>query len=630
MCGLFGCYPSNLDVGFSKIRSDMAFIVKQIPLGLADGWIDESSGLGLIHIRSAMVAFSKVTGQPMQSTCEDYVIVFNGQVYNHLELRAQLQAQSQAPSWSSNSDTETLLACFSAWGIERTLQATVGVFALALWDKQEKQLTLARDRMGEKPLYWGWSGQTLLFGSELKALKTHPEFTADIDRDALALLLRYNYIPAPYSIYKGIEKLLPGHYVQIKQGQNREDVSPKAYWSLKETVEAGLAHPFQGSDSDAVDLLEETIKQSLIGQMKADVPVGAFLSGGVDSSAIAALMQAQSDRPIKTFAIGFDEPGYNEAEYAKAVAEHLGTEHTELYVTAKDALEVIPLLANIFCEPLADSSQIPTYLASHLAKQHVSIVLSGDAGDELFGGYNTYQFVPKIWKVLSRFPLPVRNLAVKLLSGLPVPEKLEKLIGVLPARDREEFYSLVVSHWKNSEQLVIGAKKIPTVLSDPSKWPKVDSFEQWMMAIEAQQFMVDDVLVKVDRAAIANNLEVRVPMLDHRVVELAWTLPAEMKIREGTGKWVLREVLYRHVPRELIERPKKGFSIPLAQWLRGPLRDWAEPLLAEQRLLNDGYFYPEKILATWQEHLSGKRDHSTKLWSILMFQSWLDNEAKAH
>lgn len=390
---------------------------------------------------------------------------------------------------------EIILDFFLKWEVDEILKKMNGSFAFALWDKEKKVLTLARDRMGEKPLYWGWAGDTLLFGSELKALKAHPEFSAQINRDALALFLRYNYIPAPYSIYQGIEKLLPGHYVQIKEGQKRVDVTPKAYWTFNDAVEKGVSNPFAGSDSEAVDLLEAKIKQSLIGQMEGDVPVGAFLSGGVDSSLVAALMQAQSDKPIKTFAIGFDEPGYNEAEYAKVVAEHLGTDHTELYITAQDALDVIPQLANIYCEPFADGSQIPTFLVSRLAKQHVTVALSGDAGDELFGGYNTYQFVPKIWRKLEKIPLPVRSLSECLLSKLPLPEKIAKLVDVLPAKDQADFYNLLVSHWKNAEDIVIGANKVPTLLSESTKWPKVDTFEEWMMAIDAQQYMVDDVLV---------------------------------------------------------------------------------------------------------------------------------------
>lgn len=589
-------------------------------------WLDERSGVVLSHTRLSIVDLSPAGHQPMASACDRFVIAFNGEIYNHHKLRAQLESQNSAPVWRGHSDTETLLACFRAWGIEQTLQATVGMFALALWDKQKQQLTLARDRLGEKPLYWGWCGDTLLFGSELKALKAHPGFNAEVDRGALSLLLRHNYIPAPYTIYQGIEKLPAGQYVQIKKGQLRTDVQPKTYWQLNQAIERGLANPFSGTDTQATDLLEQTISQAVSGQMLADVPLGAFLSGGVDSSTVVALMQQQSRQPVRTFAIGFDEPGYNEAEYAKEVARHLGTDHTELYVSAQDALDLVPRLPDIYCEPFADSSQLPTFLVSRMAKQHVTVALSGDGGDELFGGYNPYQFAPRVWGKLKVLPLPLRKIAFRLLSGLPLPDKLAKLLRVLPAKDKEQFYHILMSHWDHPDQLVVGGLTHPTLISSPEQWPQTDSFEHWMMAMDAGQYMTDDILVKVDRAAMANSLETRVPLLDHRVVELAWQLPQHMKIRDGVGKWILREVLYRHVPREMIERPKKGFSVPLGQWLRGPLRDWAEALLSEQRLVQEGYFVPRVVRRVWSEHLQGRRDNSLKLWGVLMFQVWLEKQ----
>jgi asparagine synthase (glutamine-hydrolysing) len=589
-------------------------------------WFDSHSGVGLVHARLAIVDLSPAGQQPMHSACKRYVIAFNGEIYNHLALRQQLRCEGLAPIWRGHSDTETLLACFTAWGIEATLQATVGMFAVALWDTQEKQLTLARDRLGEKPLYWGWCGGTLLFGSELKALKAHPSFNAEIDRNALALLLRYNYIPAPHTIYNGIEKLKPGHLIQIRQGQSRFDIFPQAYWNLNSIIESGVNQPFSGSAQDAVELLEQKITQSVAGQMLADVPLGAFLSGGVDSSTIVALMQQQSNHSVRTFAIGFDEPGYNEAEYAKQVAGHLNTDHTELYVNANDALNLVPRLPEIYCEPFADSSQLPTFLVSQMAKQHVTVALSGDGGDELFGGYNPYQFSPNVWDKLKLLPLPLRKLTTKFISGFPMPEKVEKLLAVFPARDRESFYQILISHWQQPESLVIGSRTLPTLLNTSTSWPKVDSFEHWMMAVDAGQYMVDDILVKVDRAAMANSLETRVPLLDHRIVEFAWKLPLEMKIRNGVGKWALREVLYRHVPREMIERPKKGFSVPLGAWLRGPLREWSESLLDEHRLQREGFFEIIPIHKLWNEHLTGRKDNSLKLWSILMFQAWLEKQ----
>ncbi|WP_417315524.1 asparagine synthase (glutamine-hydrolyzing) [Cycloclasticus pugetii] len=589
-------------------------------------WSDESLGIGLVHARLSIVDLSSAGHQPMESDCGRLVIVFNGEVYNHCELRARLEAQGNAPAWRGHSDTETLLACFSAWGIEQTLSATVGMFALALWSKNDQRLTLARDRLGEKPLYWGWSGNTLLFGSELKALKAHPNFNAQVDRNALALLLRYNYVPAPHTIYQGIEKLPAGSYVQIGKGQCRGDVQPKAYWQLKQAFEQGVANPFSGTEQEAVDLLEQTISRAVSGQMLADVPLGAFLSGGVDSSTVVALMQQQSKQPVRTFAIGFDEPGYNEAEYAGEVARHLKTDHTELYVSAQDALDLVPHLPEIYCEPFADSSQFPTFLVSRMAKEHVTVALSGDGGDELFGGYNPYQFAPRVWGQLKHLPLPLREIASRVLCGLPLPDKLTKLVGVLPARDREQFYQILISHWTNPETAVIGAQALPTLVDSSELWPKTDTYEHWMMVMDAGQYMADDILVKVDRAAMANSLETRVPLLDHRVVELAWQMPMNLKIREGVGKWVLRELLYRHVPKEMIERPKKGFSVPLGQWLRGPLRDWAEALLCERRLAAEGYFVPGVVRRAWADHLRGKSDHGRKLWSILMFQAWLEKQ----
>lgn len=628
MCGIFGFFSrAEIDITWREKKIGVIFsAINHRGPDDSGTWYDEKQGIALGHTRLAIVDLSPAGHQPMASTCDRFVIAFNGEIYNHLDLRNQLESQGSAPSWRGHSDTETLLACFSAWGIEATLKATVGMFALALWDKQEQQLTLARDRLGEKPLYWGWCGDTLLFGSELKALKAHPAFNAQVDRGSLSLLLRYNYIPAPYTIYQGIEKLPAGQFVQIKNGQQRSDVQTKTYWQLNQVIENGLANPFNGTDVQATDKLEQTIRQAVSGQMLSDVPLGAFLSGGVDSSTVVALMQQQSKQPVRTFAIGFDEPGYNEAEYAKEVAQHLGTDHTELYVSAQDALDLVPRLPDIYCEPFADSSQLPTFLVSRMAKQHVTVALSGDGGDELFGGYNPYQFAPRVWNKLQLLPLPLRQIAYRLLSGLPLPDKLEKLLRVLPVKDKEQFYRILMSHWDNPGQLVVGGSEYPTLINSTAQWPKTDSFEHWMMAMDAGQYMIDDILVKVDRAAMANSLETRVPLLDHRVVELAWQLPLHMKIRDGVGKWVLREVLYRHVPREMIERPKKGFSVPLGQWLRGPLRDWAESLLNEQRLAQEGYFNSGVVRRVWTDHLQGKRDYARKLWGILMFQAWLEKQ----
>ncbi len=563
----------------------------------------------------------------MPSKCGRYVIAFNGEIYNHLDLREQLIAEGWTEAWNGHSDTETLLACFTRWGVEKTLAATVGMFAIALWDLQSRTLTLARDRLGEKPLYWGWQGDVLLFGSELKSLKVHPSFKAEINRDAISLFMRHNYIPAPLSIYQGIQKLLPGHYVSIKVDDIPNSCLPLAYWKLNDAINNGLQNRFAGSDTEAISALEQQLNKSIQGQMLSDVPLGAFLSGGVDSSTIVSLMQAQSNRPIKTFTIGFNEPGYNEAEHALAVSKHLRTEHSEIYVSSNDALSLIPKLPRIYCEPFADSSQIPTFLVSQMAREHVTVSLSGDAGDELFGGYNTYQMSPKIWNKLSKAPLPLRQGLQTLLAAGPLPEKLKKLSNVVSSTSCEDFYRRLISHWQNPDELVLGGHEPMTLLNNSSDWPATDSYQNWMMAIDSATYMVDDILVKVDRAAMANSLETRVPMLDHRVVEFAWTVPLHMKIRDGKGKWILREVLYRHVPRELIERPKKGFSIPVGAWLRGPLKDWAETLLEEARLRNEGFFNVLMVRKIWSEHQKGRVDHSTKLWSILMFQAWYEVQA---
>lgn len=627
MCGIVGFLQNNF-FGRDISKNNLLKMANAVRLRGPDSsgyFEDPTGGVYLAHRRLAIIDRSDTGAQPMHSISGRFVVVFNGEIYNHLLLRQELTKTFPVPKWRGHSDTETLLACFESFGIEETLKKSVGMFSIALWDTQERLLTLARDRMGEKPLYWGWQGHTLLFGSELKALKAHPHFVGEIDRNALALLLRHNYIAAPHSIYKGIYKLPAGHYVTIPHAAGPNDVKPKAYWRMNDVVQTGLSMPFTGSDSQAVEALDAQLSESVGLQMLADVSLGAFLSGGVDSSTVVALMQKQSQQRVQTFAIGFDEPGYNEAEQAKAVAQHLGTDHTELYVGAQEALDVIPKLPDIYCEPFADSSQIPTYMVSHMARQHVTVALSGDGGDELFGGYNPYQFLPQVWQRLAWVPSPVRVAIQAVLAPLPLPAKLAKLREVMAARSPEELYRLVLSHWSRPEDVVRGAHEPATVLNSPDAWPKVDSFEHWMMAMDAQTYMVDDVLTKVDRAAMANSLETRVPLLDHRVVELAWRLPLHMKIRDGQGKWILRQVLYKYVPKELIDRPKKGFSVPLALWLRGPLRDWAESLIIEKKLKDQNFFNHKMIKKMWLEHVNGSADHSTRLWGILMFQAWLEN-----
>jgi asparagine synthase (glutamine-hydrolysing) len=619
-------------------------------------WADVETSIALAHRRLSVVDLSPAGHQPMVSVSGRYVIVFNGEIYNHLDIRAELEkrphpnllpeGEGVKMKWRGHSDTETLLAGIDTWGFEATLKKSTGMFAIALWDKQSRVLTLARDRMGEKPLYFGWQGsgeqRNFLFGSELKALKQHPAFVATVNRDALCLLLRHNYIPAPYSIYRGISKLEPGCLLTV----SLEQPEPKIwkYWDTLEVASAGVKNQFVGSANDAVDALEKLAKNAVRQQMMADVPLGAFLSGGIDSSTVVALMQAQSSRPVKTFTIGFNEEGYNEAEHAKAVARHLGTEHTELYVTAQQAMDVIPRLPSLYCEPFSDSSQIPTFLVSQLARQHVTVSLSGDAGDELFCGYNRYQMTNDLWCKISLAPLPLRALAAKGITSISpkkwdriarfipsasryssVGDKLHKGAGVLASRSAGELYLGMVSHLSDPATWVIGGKEPLTRLTDEHAVVNgLDPVER-MMALDAVSYLPDDILVKVDRAAMGVSLESRVPFLDHRIVEFAWSLPLEYKLREEQTKWPLRQVLYRYVPRELIDRPKMGFGIPLHDWLRGPLREWAEELLAEERLRREGFFHPEPIRQKWAEHLSGQRNWASLLWNVLMFQTWLES-----
>jgi len=660
MCGLAGFLGGSVGAGGDVLLRRMADTL--IHRGPDDGgyWCNSEQRIGLGHRRLAIVDLSPAGHQPMVSTSERFVIAFNGEIYNHLELRKELEdftpslalpleGGGDVVTWRGHSDTETLLAGIEVWGLEATLRKSIGMFAIALWDKQTCTLTLARDRMGEKPLYYGWQSRgderVFLFGSELKALKAHPAFAAGIDRGALCLLLRHNYIPAPYSIYQGIAKLEPGCVLSVSLAQP-EPVIWK-YWDAVAVARAGVAQPFAGTADEAVDALEGLVKDAVRQQMMADVPLGAFLSGGVDSSAVVALMQAQSSRPVKTFTIGFNEEGYNEAVHAKAVAAHLGAEHTELYVTPQQAMEVIPRLAGLYCEPFADSSQIPTFLVSQLAKQHVTVSLSGDAGDELFCGYNRYQITDTLWRKLSLAPAPLRALAAKGLTSISprtwdrlarilpgaaayssLGDKLHKGAGVLSSSSVDELYLGIVSHTGNPSEWVIDGHEPATHLTGLR--PQLDGLNavERMMALDTISYLPDDILVKVDRAAMGVSLESRVPFLDHRIVEFAWTLPLDYKLREGQTKWPLRQVLYRHVPRELIDRPKMGFGVPLHDWLRGPLRDWAECLLDEARLLREGYFHPAPIRKMWAEHLSGRRNWMAMLWSVLMFQVWLEKESE--
>ncbi len=574
-----------------------------------------------------------------------FIIVFNGEIYNFNQLRNELAGLGHA--FRGHSDTEVMLASICQWGIEQAVVRFNGMFAFALWDRRDHCLSLVRDRFGIKPLYYGWSGKVFLFGSELKALKAHPAFQSEIDRDALALYLRHNCIPAPYTIYKGFRKLLPATILTLK-GFDRpnEYPQPVSYWSARQVVESGIAHPFEGSDQDAIGELDVLLRESIRGRMIADVPLGAFLSGGIDSSAVVALMQAQSNRPVRTFTIGFHERGYDEAKHAKEVAHHLGTDHTGLYVTPQEAQAVIPRLPALYDEPFSDSSQIPTFLVSELARRDVTVSLSGDGGDELFGGYNRYSWVQTITKASSWLPVCFRNMGSGILNRIPqaiwdslfssqfVPsrwrvsepsEKMHKISEILSAGNPEAIYLELVSHWKNPSEIVLDAAEPPTLITRRDTWAQLPDFTSWMMFMDLVSYLSDDILVKLDRASMGVSLESRVPYLDdHRLVEFAWRLPAHMKIRNGQGKWLLRQVLYQYVPDWMVERPKKGFGVPIGAWLKGALLGWAEALLDENRIKNEGFLNPVPIRQKWQEHLSGKHNWQYHLWDILMFQSWLE------
>lgn len=603
-------------------------------------WHDAEAGIGLGHRRLAIVDLSEAGRQPMVSWSGRYTIIFNGEIYNHLDMRHQIGTVN----WRGMSDTETLLAGFDKWGVEATVKKSVGMFAFAVWDTQTRSLSLCRDRMGEKPLYYGWFGTgsnaTFLFGSDLASLRAHPAFAASISRDALCSLLRFNCIGQDHSIYEGVQKLVPGTILEVSTAGTLK--GPDAYWSFDTVVADGLRNPYSGTEQEAVETLEALLRDSLKGQMVADVPLGAFLSGGIDSSLIAALMQIQSDRPIRTFTIGFEDQQFNEAEHAKAVAAHLGTDHTEFYVTAQEAQAVIPDLPRMYSEPFADSSQIPTALVSKLARQHVTVALSGDAGDELFGGYNRYLFTDNLWRKLSKIPKGMRgviaravlranpawlNQAFAFLPVSQVGDKLHKGAALLDSADVADLYLRMVSQWSDPASVVIGGKEMAR--QDAGFLSGGSADIERMMAVDAVTYLPDDILTKVDRAAMAYSLETRVPLLDHRVVEFAWAMPTSLKIRNGVGKWPLREILYKHVPRHLIERPKMGFGVPLGDWLRGPLREWGADLLSSSRLRNEGYFDPIPVLAKWEEHQSGKRNWQHQLWCILMFQAWL-NENSGH
>jgi asparagine synthase (glutamine-hydrolysing) len=645
MCGIAGYFTLPRSKSSDQMTAEVTRMTDAILLRGPDdsgAWVDAENGVALGHRRLSILDLSPLGHQPMTSADGRFVIVFNGEIYNFQQLRAELEKHGH--TWRGHSDTEIMLAAFRQWGITEATKRFNGMFAFAVWDKEERTLTLGRDRLGEKPLYYGWLGDTFVFASELKAIRALPGFNAAINRDAICAQLRFNYIADPWCIYEGLHKLPPASLITLKAPADKP--TSQLYWDLRQVIEHGLDHPFTGSESEAIDTFEAILKEAVGMRMVADVPLGAFLSGGVDSSLIVAMMQQQSARPVRTFTIGFDVAEYNEAHYAKEVANHLKTDHTEMYVTGQDALDAIPLMPGLYDEPFSDYSQIPTYLVCKMARQHVTVALSGDAGDELFGGYERYFVGRNLWDKFAWMPPALKKLTAAAMTALPpgalnslgnlakpalpkrlrhVPfgDKLHKLAEVVAAPGMESLYLTLMSHWKRPEEIVIGGHDRDTSITDTRGWPRVSDFTHRMMHLDMETYLPGDILTKVDRAAMGVSLEGRIPLLDTNLIEFAWKVPFSMKVRGGQGKWLMRETLYRHVPKSMIDRPKRGFGVPLEHWLRGELRDWAEDLLSESRLKREGYFHPAPIRQKWQEHLSGTRNWHFYLWDVLMFQAWL-------
>ena len=605
-------------------------------------WLDAAAGIGLAHRRLSILDLSPLGHQPMVSASGRSVVSFNGEIYNHAELRAELIACGHA--FRGGSDTEVLLAACEQWGVCGALERCRGMFALSLWNTADRTLYLARDRFGEKPLYYALENRRLIFGSELKALREHHAFRAEVSRDALALYLRRGYIPSPHSIYRGVRKVRPGCLIAVTSDGHTLSIREQEYWRpstiAARTDAAGLG----------LEEVHRALEEAIRLQMVADVPVGAFLSGGIDSSLVVSLMQRASARPVKTFSIGFAEREFDEAPHARAIARHLGTDHTELTVTPRDALAVIPHLAEVYDEPFADPSQIPTMLLCRLARRHVTVSLSGDGGDELFGGYWRYFEVHQRWSRLRRVPRALRRGAAQLISlapmgaldlaghparlvgvrnGRAIADHLQRRAAQWRAGTLPEYYHLVGSFWPSPGELVPGAHEPHDAASRPEDWPARASDIAHMMYVDTRLYMPDDVLVKVDRAAMAVALETRVPLLDHRVAEAAWRIPLEVHLRDGRGKWVLRQLLERYVPRTLFERPKMGFGVPIGRWLRHELADWAGDLIAPARLKREGYFAPALIERCWRQHRAGAANWPTQLWIVLMFQAWLEASSQA-
>jgi len=645
VCGIAGILGADGKASSDALRDAVTAMTDAIAHRGPDdsgAWVDAPAGVALGQRRLSIIDLSAAGHQPMLSADGRFVLIFNGEIYNFQELRAELEARGHP--FRGHSDTEVLLAGICEWGVEETLRRSNGMLAIALWDRQARTLTLARDRLGKKPLYYGWFGGTLLFGSEMKALMAHPRFEGEIDRDALALFVQYSWLPSPYSIFRRVRKLPPAGLLVVGAGTAAEDAQPTVYWSAREAAERGRRQPFAGSLAEATDALEDLLRDAVSRRMIADVDLGAMLSGGVDSSTVVALMQAHSERPVKTFCIGFHEPKYNEATHASAVAAHLGTDHTELYVGPQESLDLIPRLPELYDEPFADPSQIPTFIVSRLARTQVTVALTGDGGDELFAGYNIYPRCLKQWERWRGVPPGLRRgLAGWMRSAARTPwiadpddhdgeprrgrrqkfaAKLAKRAALMRGDGPVGVLAEKRANWDRPEEFVPGTRLPPVVLTDPARWANVDDPLQSMLQADIEGYLTDDILVKVDRASMAVALEVRCPLLDWRIAEFALSLPTAMRMGRGGGKLVLREVLARHVPKALTERPKAGFGLPITLWVRGPLRDWVESLLDERSLREDGILSALAVRRMWREHLSGSHNHEQLLWSILMFQAW--------
>lgn len=640
MCGIAGFFDTKAGMNRAEMQAAGTAMHRAIAHRGPDDhglWQDPDAALLLAHRRLSIIDLSPEGHQPKESHSGRYVVTYNGEVYNFPALQAELEALGV--SFRGRSDTEIMLAAFDVWGVNRALQKITGMYAFALWDRQERVIHFVRDRMGKKPLYVGWAGSALVFGSELKALRAHPQFEARLDRRATSLYMRYGYIHAPHSIYEGVWQVPAGCRLTLRLPgvAAGEDLAGliEPYWHHPRQVEEARARSVPMDDRAAVDGLEHVLRAAVKSRMMADVPLGAFLSGGIDSSSVVAMMQQIAPAPVKTFSIGFEDAGYDEAVHARQVARHLGTEHHELIMTQKEALGVIPKLPEMYDEPFADSSQIPTYLVAKMAREHVTVALSGDGGDEMLGGYLRYTLVPDLWRRIAWMPPALRAAAAdRLLAVSPQAlnrmapfyprfgDKVHKFADFIRQRSADGIYQRLVSNWHAPETIVIGGAQPPVPLDSAAWQARGLGVTEGFMYADLLSYLPNDILVKVDRASMAVALEARAPLLDVSVFEYGWSLPMPMKIRGGKGKWVLRELLARYVPRDLFERPKQGFGMPVAEWLRTDLRDWAEDLLDEGRLRQDGYLTPEVVRAAWADHLAGRANHASRLWSVLMFQSW--------